>query len=59
MGELSEQFKIGDIQREPHANAGFPQGAALVLRFLSSNARFKGVNLAPKEKVLAEPGNEM
>jgi hypothetical protein len=21
MGELSEQFKIGDIQREPHANA--------------------------------------
>ena len=37
--------------------SGFPRGAALVLRFLSSNARFKGVNLAPKEKVPAKPGN--
>ena len=27
--------------------------------FPSSEARFKGVNLVPKEKVPAKPGNEM
>ena len=47
------------VAAEPTDELYFLKASALVVRFLSSNARFKGVNLAPKEKVLAEPGNEM
>ena len=47
------------VAAEPTDELHFLKALALVVRFLSSNARFKGVNLAPKEKVLAEPGNEM
>ncbi len=40
----------------PYAQAGI--GTLLIVLALdSSEARFKGVNLAPKEKVPAKPGN--
>ena len=36
-----------------------PSSEARMYGVFSNEVRFKGVNLAPKEKVLAEPGNEM
>ena len=51
--------RIGLIIHRSLKSKKVPTSEARLYGFLSSNARFKGVNLAPKEKVPAKPGNEM